>query len=196
MPLLCELKSNRIDDGMKALAEIESNKHRLKFTVYYARLLQEFVEVSQEDQKRLVHQVCTDCNDTCCRNVNCLHLSDVLKCWLGQEGSNFLPEFSKSAEIGTKEALENCAYLSPDGCIIHRKNRPLICIQYTCSKWDKIANEKLLKLMKASRAAMEDTVMLYKIEAGQTDGMNLLEVKERLQSFEKMLNDYCTEVEK
>ncbi len=196
MPLLCELKSNRIDDGMKALAEIESNKHRLTFTVYYARLLQRFVEVSQEDQKRLVKQVCTDCDDTCCRNINCLHMSDVLRCWLGQEGSNFLPEFPKSAEIGTKEALRNCAYLSPDGCIIHRKNRPLICIHYMCDKWDKIANEKLRELMRASRAAMEDTVMLYKIEAGQIDGMNLVEVKERLEHFEKILDDYHTEVEK
>jgi hypothetical protein len=50
--------------------------------------------------------------------------------------------------------------------------------------------------MKASRAAMEDTVMLYKIEAGQIDGMNLVEVKERLEHFERMLNDYHTEVEK
>lgn len=196
MPLLCELKNHRVDDGMEALAEIKNDKEKLKLTGYYARLLQKFVEVSQEDQRRLVKQVCTECKGICCRNTNCLHLSDVLKCWLGQAGSNFLPEFPKSAEIGTDKALENCAYLSPKGCIIHRKNRPLICVQYTCDKWDNIASEKLLELMKAVRAAMEDTVMLYKIEAGQIDGMDLSEVEERLKLFERMLNDYCTEVEK
>ena len=196
MPLLCELKNERVDDGMSALAEVEKNTDKLELTGYYARLLQKFVEVSQEDQKRLVKKVCVECADTCCRNINCLHMSDVLKCWLGKRPVNFLPEFPKSAEIGTDEALRNCAYLSQKGCTIPRKDRPLICVQYTCDRWEEIISKRLLDLMKAVRAAMEDTVMLYKIEAGQINGMNLTEVKERLESFEKALDDYRTEVEK
>lgn len=193
MPLPCVKTENRVKNIDEALVQIIKNDGSYRLTPHYAKLLQRFVDVSKKDQEFFARNACGICSDRCCKNVNHLHLADVLRYYFSTPLIRYIPEFEEAREIEDKRSREEpCKYYSDLGCILNRRVRPLICVQFICDNHvaQSVVGKRLIIICKAVRSAMEDLVMLFHIEIGICDSERLEEVTERLQSYEDTLAEY------
>ncbi len=193
MPLPCVRTENRVKDIDEALVQLIKNEGSYRKTPYYARLLQRFVIVSTDEQEYFANTRCSVCRDRCCKNVNHLHLADILRYYFSVPRMWFIPEFNKAREIEDKRSREEpCKYYSELGCVLNRRVRPLICAQFICDEDVAlpVVGNKLLTVCKAVRSAMEDVVELFHIEMGKCDSERLEHVTKRLQLYEDTLAEY------
>lgn len=193
MPLPCVKTENRVKDVDEALVQLIKNEGSYRKTPHYAKLLQRFIVVSTEDQEHFANKACSVCRDRCCKNVNHLHLADILRYYFSVPRMWFVPEFDKAREIEDKRSRdEPCRYYSELGCVLNRRVRPLICAQFICDvdRALPVVGNKLLAIGKAVRLAMEDVVKLFHIEIGICDSERLEDVTKRLQLYEDTLAEY------
>ncbi len=193
MPLPCVRTENRVKDIDEALVQLIKNEGSYHKTPHYARLLQRFVIVSADEQEYFANTRCGVCRDRCCKNVNHLHLADILRYYFSVPRMWFIPEFNKAREIEDKRSREEpCKYYSELGCVLNRRVRPLICAQFICDEdaAPPVVGNKLLTVCKAVRSAMEDVVELFHIEMGKCDSERLEHVTKRLQLYEDTLAEY------
>ena len=189
MPLPCVRTENRVKELDKVLVQIIKNDGSYRLTPHYARMLQRFVDVSVKDQEKFTSELCSVCRGKCCNNVNYLHLADVLRFYFSVPMMRFIPEFETAREIEDKRSREEpCKYHSDLGCILNRRVRPLVCVQFICK--EDVVGKELLTVCKSVRRAMEDLIELFHIEIGKCDSERLEEVTERLQSYEDTLAKY------
>lgn len=193
MPLPCVKTENRVKDVDEALVQMIKNEGSYHLTPHYAKLLQRFVDVSRKDQEFFARNACSVCCDRCCKNVNHLHLADIIRYYFSVPRMWFIPEFEKAREIEDKKSRdEPCKYYSDLGCSLNRRVRPLICAQYICdvNVAQSVVGKRLLTICKAVRSAMEDLVELFHIEIGKRDSERLEHVTKRLQLYEDTLAEY------
>lgn len=154
---------NRVEN-LNEIVKILNNSF-LKKTAYFGLAMQNIVSDLAKDQRKVTELFCGSCKERCCLNKNHLHIADVIRFYYsGLE--LYIPKFLPLPEG------DSCKMLTPEGCLLERFQRPLVCVSFFCDPVSERYTDLYL-LGRQIRTGMEALVKLFLIETGKINNASL-----------------------